>query len=169
MFGERCAAGGGTVLSPKQAGSVTHAQWRGRSSSLQPEVALITYSQPSLKNLGRVHLKIRLTGNRGQAEPRPPGIAFIREQCHLMVDGAIWGRQRTEPKATWMAKLLHWDPDMTVSSRTRTLNYYKSLFKSWVFKNLKSKNRLALAFPGAENWTISTSKFLYPISKPQCD
>lgn len=89
MFGERCAAGGGTVLSPKQAGSVTHAQWRGRSSSLQPEVALITYSQPSLKNLGRVHLKIRLTGNRGQAEPRPPGIAFIREQCHLMVDGAI--------------------------------------------------------------------------------
>lgn len=67
---------------------------------------------------------MKITGSQDQAMPKPPRMAFIREQCHLMANAAdIRGRLRTEPKATWMVKLLSWEPDMTVSSRTRTLNY----------------------------------------------
>lgn len=41
-------------------------------------------------------MKMSFTGSQGQAEPRPPTIAFVRGECHLMVHGAgIRGRLRT--------------------------------------------------------------------------
>lgn len=71
-----------------------------------------------------------------------------------MADGAdLRGRLRTEPKATWLAKLLSWEPDMTVSSRTRILNYYKALSSDHEFLRIyRAKMQIGtLAFPGSKS------------------
>lgn len=105
IFRERevCTRRPGTVLSRKQAGSVTQTTMEGLSFK-SPDRSGSNHSQPFLKKLGRVHVKMRTTGSQEQAEPRPPRSAFIGEQCHLMSNGAdIRGRLRTEPKVTWIS------------------------------------------------------------------
>lgn len=114
-------------------------------------------------------MKMSFTGSQGQAEPRPPTIAFVRGECHLMVHGAgIRGRLRTtvtELGARHDFFFQNQDPEVQKKKKRKKERKRQSKTK----QASKKKQSHSPQIVNLNSIPVSISKSLYSSSAPQCD